>query len=148
MESRIERLLESYWEGKTSLNEEYELKTYFRENPSNSEGARFFAAIHDRQKITPVKSFYHPGRRLNRNRWSVAAVITLGIVVAFFSIKDTHDDDFLIEDPAEAYEITKKALMMVSSKLNEGSVYGRELNKINEVQLIIKEKKNEKDIIK
>ena len=47
--------------------------------------------------------------------------------------------EFAVEDPQEAYEITRKALLMVSSGLNEGKTYSKEITRINKAQEIVLE---------
>ena len=42
-----------------------------------------------------------------------------------------------MQDPKEAFEVTKASLMLVSEKLNKGLTYTGELDKINEAKEII-----------
>ena len=46
-------------------------------------------------------------------------------------------DQFAVEDPKEAFEITRASLMMVSERLNKGKTYSQELDKINKAKEII-----------
>lgn len=138
MESRISGLLEKYWEGKTSLTEEEEIHRYFKENPHLTAEGMYFQNLQKMKSVKSTKNFSHPEKKIQRRWMSVAATIILGITVAFFVIQDARKQrEYVIEDPQEAYEMTRKALMMVSSGLNEGAEYSTELKKINKAEKIV-----------
>lgn len=140
MESRIEELMEKYWAGETSIEEERQIKAYFKANPSLTNEGKYFRALSGKQQVVAGKSFAHPGKSKRKAQWSAAAVITVGIMAALLVFQDARTQrEFVVEDPQEAYEITRKALLMVSSGLNEGKSYSKELTKINKAQEIIKE---------
>lgn len=68
----------------------------------------------------------------------MAAVITAGLLTAVVVLQDARQQrQFVVEDPKEAYEITRKALLMVSSGLNEGKNYSKEISNINRAEEII-----------
>lgn len=135
MDLRIEKLQEKYWAGETSLAEEKELKTFFRENPSLLAEGQYYTAIQKKKKESPERSFAHPGRKNYRSWWSAAAAILILISVGFFILQNNNrTDQFAVEDPKEAYEITRASLMKVSEGLNKGKTYSKELNKINKAK--------------
>ncbi|MEQ9307125.1 MAG: hypothetical protein RJQ14_24640 [Marinoscillum sp.] len=139
MESRIKELQEKYWAGETSIKEEQELKSYYKANPSLTSEGRYFHSLNI-MKQAPDVNFRHPKISTWKSRWSVAAVITVGIIAAALVIQDARKQrDFVVEDPQEAYEITRKALLMVSSGLNEGKAYSQEIKNINKAEELIKE---------
>ncbi|MFH6984067.1 hypothetical protein [Marinoscillum sp. 108] len=139
MESRIKGLLEKYWAGETSIQEETELKEHFRENPSLTSEGSYFREL-NRLKADPEVKFTHPGRAGRKARWSVAAVVTIGLMAAVLVIQDARkQSEFAVEDPKEAFEITRKALLMVSSGLNEGKTYSTEINNLNKAEELIRE---------
>ncbi|MEQ8470878.1 MAG: hypothetical protein RIC35_06810 [Marinoscillum sp.] len=139
MESRIKELQEKYWAGETSVKEEKELKAYFQSNPSLTPEGQYFQSL-NKMKSEPKVSFRHPKSTSWRSKWSVAAVITAGVIAAALVIQDARKQrDFVVEDPQEAYEITRKALLMVSSGLNEGKNYSQEIKNINKAEELIKE---------
>ena len=141
MESRIKELQEKYWAGESSLAEEAELKAYFKKNPSLSSEGRYWNALRTKQNTSPTRSFKHPGASW-RSKWSVAAAITAGLIAAVLVIQDARSQrEFVVEDPQEAYEITRKALLMVSSGLNESKTYSKEIGNINKAKEIISEEK-------
>ena len=141
MESRIKKLLEKYWAGETSVTEEQEIKEFFRKNPSLANEGLYFSGLSKQKEVSPIVAFQHPEKRTNRNNWysAVAATVMLGIVVSsfFISHKQTQNQ-FVINDPKEAYEITRKALSMVSEGLNQGKTYTLEIEKFNKTQQILK----------
>lgn len=134
MESRIKELQGKYWKGETTVSEEQELKAYFDSNPTLTSEGSYFRGLQKLQS-SPKISFRHPGKSPRKLRWSVAAAITAGLLTAALVIQDARQQrDFTVEDPQEAFEITQKALLMVSSGLNEGKVYTTELSNINKAQ--------------
>ena len=139
MESRIKGLLEKYWAGETSIQEEIELKEHFRKNPSLTSEGSYFREL-NRLKADPEVKFTHPGRAGRKARWSVAAAVTIGLMAAMMVIQDARKQrEFAVEDPKEAFEITRKALLMVSSGLNEGKTYSTEINNLNKAEELIRE---------
>lgn len=137
MESRIKKLSEKYWAGETSLEEEAELKEYYKQNPSLTQEGQYFRQVKQLQNEPNIR-FSHPAKIGMRARWSVAAAVTVGLIAAVLVLEDARNQDqFAIEDPQEAYEITKKALMMVSSGLNEGKKYSKEITKLNEAEELV-----------
>lgn len=141
MESRIESLLERYWAGESTLEEEKEVKEWFAKNQHMTAEGQYFRQLRQRQNQRPAKPLVHPGRKRSRAQWSVAAAITVGIAAAFFVIKDAQEQrEFVVEDPQEAIEITRKALLMVGKGLNEGKVYSNELTRIKDAEELITKK--------
>lgn len=141
MESQIEKLMEKYWAGETSVEEERLLKEHFRKNPSLTNEGTYFRALSKKQQLASGKRFAHPAKSRRKAQWSAAAVIVIGIMAALMVFQDakTQQREFVVEDPQEAYEITRKALLMVSSGLNEGKTYSGELKKINKAEELINE---------
>lgn len=138
MDLRIEKLTQKYWAGETSLAEEKELKAFFEKNPSLSKDGRYFAEIKKQQQAQPRHSFSHPVRKKTQTWMSMAAAILILITVGFFVFQNNNkQDQFAVQDPQEAIEITKASLLMISEGLNKGKTYSQELNKINEAKKII-----------
>jgi len=141
MESPIKKLLEKYWAGETSVSEEREVKEFFKKNPSLAGEGLYFSSLGKQKEFSAGKAFQHPGKSLGRNNWysAAAAAVMLGIVVSsFFITQQQKPKQFVIDDPKEAYEITRKALSMVSEGLNQGKTYTAEIEKFNKTQQIIK----------
>jgi hypothetical protein len=142
MIENINEILEKYWEGETSVEEEKILKQYFTSETVAEEHQTFaplfryfdhqeqitytLPSVEDiRQKVTedvPVKTL-SPFRKYI---YAIAAVFTLA-VAALVVWQTTQPKEEMplyvqeIEDPEEAYRITMQALAMVSGKLNKGT---------------------------
>lgn len=140
MESPMDKLLKKYWAGETSLKEEQAIRSYFQENPNLTAQSNYFRALESMRK-KPDVAFSHPekARRVRKTQWSVAATIFIGILAAALIVRDVRQQqrEFAVDDPKEAYEITRKALLMISSGLNQGKVYSQEINHINKAEEII-----------
>lgn len=140
MESQIEALLEKYWEGKTSLAEEQEIREYFAKNPSLEPEGLWFRNLQRVSESKSPKTFANPARKQFRSWFGAAASIVVGIIIGLVVLIDARNyEKYHVEDPEKAMEITKKALMMVSSGLNEGAKHSTELKKINKAEELIKE---------
>lgn len=142
MESRIEVLLSKYWEGETSLADEKELKEYFTQNPSLTPTGLYFRSVRKTSEVKSERPFKRPGRRISWTNLSIAATISIGILVGAFVFQDSNKrNDFEIEDPEQAYEIARTVLMKMSSNINEAQLHTTQLKKINQAEEIIKEEK-------
>ncbi len=132
MEPEMDDLLEKYWKGETSVAEERLIKAHFAKAKDLSPTAQYFKSI-DQQKQVKAEGVSWK-RKSNYTRFSAAATIIVGLLVAFLTIENNPKKTQYvveIEDPQEAYEITRNALMMISGGLNEGKQYSEELKKIN-----------------
>lgn len=139
MESRIEELIAKYWKGKTTLDEEREVKLFFKQNPQLTQSGDYFSKLRKTVATKSEVTFKHPAKKNYSMRWSAAAAIIIGISTAIFVIRDAqYNQQYLVEDPQEAYEVTRKALLMVSVGLNDGKSHSaNELKKLNEAEEIV-----------
>jgi hypothetical protein len=125
---RIEKLVEKYFDGETSIAEEKELKDYF----SSLNVAQhleqykpvfgYFSQAKQEQfsAILPLKS-----KKQNRVVWlSVAASVVVMFGVGFFAYQNTSETTQeklgVINDPEVAFKETKKALALISKHVNTG----------------------------
>jgi hypothetical protein len=138
MDLRIEKLREKYWAGETTQEEEQELKAYFQQYPYLQPDDTYFRFLRRKQNQEPVYPFSHPGRKVKPYWWSVAAAVLVLFLVGLFSLQNDGKPDYAVQDPDEAFEITKASLMMISEGLNKGKTYSSELNKINKAKTIVK----------
>lgn len=118
---KIEALLEKYFEGETTLQDEQQLRTYFL-----SEGV----APHLKQ-YTEIFTFFEASRReqmtekhnSNQKRpltWlSVASIVAL-LGVGIFAFFNQKEDLGTYDDPEIAFRETQKALMLLSDNVNKG----------------------------
>src|SRR5690606_3379076 len=121
--NNIEKLLEKYENGETSLKEEQALKNYFlQENvaPHLEIYKPLFAYFFVNQQEKFTKDVPLPTKKVINYKWiSVAAVavIMLGIY-----LKPTLNDDLgTIHDPELAFNEVSKSLDMISKSFNKGT---------------------------
>jgi hypothetical protein len=139
-DERIRNLLNLYFEGKTSLEEEAQLREYFIRDNLPSEWVQYrmqFLILspdtmqneyhkHFKDKLSAVidkisENSGSPKKRFLLNRWWIAASLLLltglSLVYVFFkpaSLRDTYTDSNL------AYYKAQSALVYVSQKMNKG----------------------------
>ncbi|MDY6801146.1 MAG: hypothetical protein SVU94_07970 [Bacteroidota bacterium] len=152
---QIKALLEKYYNGETSLEEEKRLQNYFSANETEKEfaedraififtteeaketnqlpdlGNEIWNKIEKNENIKGLKN-----RKIVRFSLSVAASIAILVVSFFFIQKEinkqstiTFNDTY--ENPELAYIQAKEALLYVSSKLNSGTEHLEPILKIN-----------------
>ena len=126
---RIERLIDKYFEGETSIAEEKELKAYF----SSSDVAQHL------EQYKPVFGYFSQAkqeqftatislkskRKQKRLAWlSVAAAVVVMVCIGFFAYQNssepTQENLGVINDPEIAFRETQKALALISRHVNTG----------------------------
>ena len=129
---KIEYLLEKYFQGETSIEEEKELRTYF----SSSDVAQhleqykaifgYYTLAKEQQFTSQVPQLPKAGNKKRNATWlSLAAsvVVLLGIGTYFYHNYDdaTNSPNLgTYDDPEEAFRATQKALSLLSSNVNVG----------------------------
>jgi len=149
MES-IESLLDKYWKGNTTLDEEKIIKEHYA-NQSGTEKSEheksellngYFEEIERRKEMKyrgPVPGF---SISFNRKWLSLAATIILGIAAGLITLQQNRErDPYLVDDPEKALEIVRNTFQMISNNLDEGKKYSAEINKINRTQQILETNK-------
>ncbi|MGB3468573.1 MAG: hypothetical protein WBA74_25035 [Cyclobacteriaceae bacterium] len=141
MES-IESLLDKYWKGTTTLEEEALIKEHFAKesatNPGVTVEGAYFQEISSRRKVVYTGKI--PGAKISfSRRWmSLAATIMIGICAGIITLQQEKvNDPYLVEDPEKALEIMRSTFSMISDNLDEGKKYSSEINKINKTQQIL-----------
>lgn len=137
MKHNIDHILEKYWDGTSSTEEEAILNVYFAKGDIAEDHrpyADLFGYFADQRTIKyPVdKSAISPSSRLRIvqiRRWffGVAAIFVLGLATIFVMqqlndanvTEPTSASVIVIEDPEEALKVTKEALALVSTKFRE-----------------------------
>jgi hypothetical protein len=168
--AKWEALVEKFWTGESSLEEEAMLRQYFQTHdvPEHLEAtaAYFNTLVQDQkvkisdlafekrlqEKLNPKKSTTL--RQLWMNSFKVAAGIALLATAAYLiwkeptlpplespAIATLEDDTF--DDPKEAFEETKKALMMLSSNIGRGKQPVEKIATFHETETKIKENLSE-----
>lgn len=132
--NNIEKLLEKYENGETTLKEEQQLKSYFSQEtvePHLEIYKPMFAyfSVNQQEQFTkdlPLKT----KRKFNYKWMSVAAVAVL--MIGFYFKSNTTKDDFgTYDDPQEAYNEVVKSLAMISTQFNKGTSTVSYLNEMN-----------------
>ena len=142
MNALINDLLEKYWEGETTVEEENLIKSYFQKGDVAPEHQAFlplFTFFNEQNNIhytIPDENIIaQKGRNStpviglpSSKKWIYAVAAVFGLITAsWFLFRPSSDTTSTtayvneIEDPEEAYRVTMKALAMVSGKLNKGT---------------------------
>jgi hypothetical protein len=164
---KLKLLEEKYWAGETDAQEEEQLKSYVAERKiglsqelialitaSNTYAAqttspdfdeKFWNRVEGKNKGNGVLRWLQFSTML---KYAAAIVVIGGIGLAIYSITvkiepnntttavtDEFHDTYT--DPQQAYEETKRALLMVSSKLNEAEQPVMELKRFHESKMSI-----------
>lgn len=160
---KAEALLRKYWEGKTDLNDERELKRFFLTNEKNENLATdYFKYINKQVTYNPLgEEFdteisnliqYDNKEKKHKNfsvkYWYIAAsfVLIASVSIIFKNeILKVESPTQVVEmdtyqDPEKALEETKKALLFISSKLNQSNEYAMQFSKFEQNQNTLKQK--------
>lgn len=153
--NHISKLLERYFEGETTLQEEKQLRRYFVEEQVAAEHEpyrdmfRFFTAeqkagfqgeIRQLDGIGQEKSYRKRRFRIHPVFWRAAAVVAIGMSAWWLYPEQeasTTTIDWTKYEPAtpeEAFRIASGALMSASVKLNSGARQAAQ--KVSEVQKV------------
>ena len=125
---RIERLVEKYFEGETSITEEKELKDYFASPnvASHLEQYKplFGYVVHAKQEQFSTTLPLTTTKRKNLVWLSVAASVAVLLGVSLFTYRQYNqpksNDLGTYDDPEVAFRETQKALAMISEHVNTG----------------------------
>ncbi len=133
---KLRFLIEKYFEGETSLDEEASIKQAFKENPGLQKEfgeAALFMAFSLERDLEPKNIEVSIGEEESETkvrhisfgtflRWAAVLVIVASTVFLFLPTDNSRqgmmEDSF--ENPELAYVEAKKALAMVSEKMNQG----------------------------
>ncbi len=121
--SNIEKLLEKYFEGETTISEEKKLKVYFTRETVPSHLERYidlFQYFSKESNITATKDLKLKTSKTFRYSW-IGFAASVALIAGIFLTKTTPSDPVdTYEDPEIALQETKKILNMVSQYMNEG----------------------------
>ena len=149
-------LVKKYWAGESTVEEEKQLLESNLDSLAEKDQAHFqqlkdfskmsLGADFGKEIMAKIAQESTPVRRLNPNLiWKVAAAILLCLSMYFLyqPLEQTTEEAQLAaleEDPEKAFEITKQALLLVSTKLNKAAKVDLPLDKFEEVQTKIKDR--------
>ena len=135
--SKIEKLLERYDEGETSLAEEKLLREYFLRNdiPEHLRSYKLMFMFSDKQANERLQEVPEVKSTNNWYTWtSIAAIFIVALGIFFFNdnSRSLNENDLgTITEEEVALEKAKETLAMVSQFMNEGKsdlVYLKEFN--------------------
>lgn len=161
-EKMINEILERYWAGGSSLEDEAVLRKYFQQKslPAEHEPYRslfgYFAQEANRQMPERADRSFDQQKplsvaKVSRSRsltrsfflTAIAASFALLISLSIFFIPQQQDNNHIsltadtFDDPEEAYREARKALLMVSAQLNSGRKFQQELKPIRRISEIL-----------
>lgn len=137
--SNIQQILDRYWDGESTLEEEKSLKEYFLSENVHEDHLIFkdlFVYYKDAAENSFAGELEVPAKlkksskikvvTITRRLISVAAIFTLFIASVFIIRNEMTKSKqqsytYEIEDPEEALEVTLRALALVSGKLDKGA---------------------------
>ena len=149
--NEIKELLEKYYRGETSLQEEERLKTFFARAQvpeSLAPDKKFFTALAEKDNKESDEVFQANLEYLIEREWqkeskrrfiirpswvggiAAAAVILFLVFIHQNPQPMTHADTF--RDPGEAYEETRKILLSISYTMNGGAEKLNTLSELNQ----------------
>jgi len=149
-------LVKKYWAGESSGSEEKQLlesdlSSLDEKNRIHFQQLKDFSKMSlgtnfEKELMAKVEVKNTPIRRLNPKMiWSAAAAVLICLPLYFLYQPMEHTIEeaqiaALEEDPEKAFEITKQALLLVSTKLNKAAKVEIPLKKFEEVRTKIKDR--------
>ena len=154
--SKLQQLLQQYWSGETTLEEEHLLRDYFLHNEVPEELSEVAAMFRyfdqtkknalndvtfDRTLIDKVSGKRKQGKvqSLVFNSMRIAAGVVVVVAATWFirkEIRQSTPQEMVdtYDDPKLAFEETKKALMMIGKGFGTAEKQAQKINLFNEAQ--------------
>jgi len=164
----IEHLLEKYWACETSLEEEIEIKNFFNQEeiPEHlQQHAPLFKYLKEEstnptldeafdQEILQALEPNKAGKQVKMETWyepylKVAAVLVVILVASFALTRflNQQEEQALLadtyENPEDAFEETKKALLLISKNIGKGRAQTQKIANFHQAEQKIKNNNNE-----
>ena len=134
MKKNMQELLEKYWEGGTSLEEERFIRSYFRSDNIDPEHVQYkplfnfydqeSQKVYQLNKANEMPSKRRYGMPLIRMAAAILIVLGLSSIIYLNLGRNEMENDawaqYEVQDPEKAKEMAMEALVFMSNKLNEG----------------------------
>ncbi|PQB04574.1 hypothetical protein [Aureitalea marina] len=136
---KIETLLDKYFEGQTSLQEEQQLSSYFTGkdvDPSLAAYVPMFQGFEQARTEQSQQELELPQiTRSNRNWWyGIAATLVVGLGIASFMLGGANGLTAEEQEALAAYEQARSSLILLSQSMNKGTESIAYLGEIDRVQ--------------
>lgn len=122
--NKIENLLDKYFDGNTSIDEENILKTYFAQSsvPAHLQDYKamfnYFATNKEAISTKPIQVKTKKTWRVN---WLMASAAALLLFISVYTFLPKEPTDAEIKEAQIAFNETKKAFQLISDNLNKGN---------------------------
>lgn len=145
----MKSLIQKYWQGGTSLEEEQQLRVWLKTAPSTTENRQLADLLNwydqeaERKIPRPIQEPVKESSFSNKSMKVLMWVSGLAAAIALFfffsqapkasnSPLETQNLAYVdtYEDPEEAYQVAQNALMMMSKKMNATKKHKKKLKKI------------------
>jgi hypothetical protein len=164
---RLDELLNKYWSGQTSLEEERQLHAYFRQpgipEPLKETAQLFRYFDQQRERTITDVSFPNQVMKNTKGRQNgkinvfifnsmriaagvivlIAAIWLVRVEIRKSTIQQTEDT---YTDPKVAFEETKKALMMISRSFGTAEEQAKKINLFNKAQHDVRKEETATDL--
>ena len=132
--NNIEKLLEKYENGETSLKEEQVLKNYFTSDtvaPHLEMYKPMFAYFLGNQQERFTKDVPLKTKTIFNYKWISVAAVAVLMLGFYYGNSISNNDLGTYEDPQLAFNEFSKSMEMISSKFNKGASTVSYLNEVN-----------------
>ncbi|MEO0469313.1 MAG: hypothetical protein AAF206_06830 [Bacteroidota bacterium] len=134
----IEKLLHKYWQGESSQEEEKQLRELLQRDDTPEEYWKyremfaFYETESGKKRQKKQGIFFFLGKT-NRRLWQIGISVAAAIVMlVYLNLDQPPQEKTTFSDPEVefAYEETKKALMLMSQKMNGSKKHTRKIRKV------------------
>ncbi|MBT8256075.1 MAG: hypothetical protein KJO23_05970 [Bacteroidia bacterium] len=140
--AKIERLLEDYFEGNTSLVQEQELRDYFKgkDIPNHLLAYKpMFDSFAQARQEKSVRAFQLPESNNSGSFWKLGIAASLLVAIGFVAYTLSQPALTAEEEAAlAAFQKTKETMFLLSENLNEGTAKMAHLNEFEKGRSTLK----------